>query len=341
MNHFESSNLDKIFYLNPSKNHLIGSRESTVLEFKENFSFANLADYAKVMASFANKDGGYIVFGLEDNPRKIVGIDRNTFDTIDQAKLTEGLNDIFQPAMEWDIAVHDWNGFSFGIIYVFKTVQKPIIARKNYGSEIKEGEIYYRYRARSEKIKYSELRHLLDEQKELTNEAWRKVIEKASSIDPRNVAMLDTITGELTGDGGTVVIDESLISKLKFIRDGDFNQKDGAPTLKLIGDLQAVPVAAVKSKKVLIGEDIYKFRASQVAKEVQSGIAKNFSIQLHTKAWKMYESRPKEKNSGFKNEFSELKQAENDYRYSQAWIDFLINKLKTDQEYQKLLDFKI
>lgn len=341
MNHFDSNNLDKIFYVNPSNNQLIGSRESSTLEFKENFSFATLADYVKVMASFANKEGGYIVFGIKDNPRKIHGIDRTQFDSIDQAQLTERLNAIFQPALEWDITVHDWNGLSFGIIYTFQANRKPIIAAKNYGSEIKEGEIYFRYRARSEKIKYSELRQLLDDQMELRNDAWRRVFEKASSIDPVNVAMLDTLTGELSGSGGTVVIDESLIPKLKFIREGDFSQKKGSPTLKLIGNLQAVPVAAIKNRKVLIGEDIYKYRPSQVAKAVTSSIGKEFSTALHTKAWRMCNSRPVNKQSNFKSEYVEFKQAENDYRYSQAWVDFLKNKLQSDQEYKKLLDFRL
>ena len=341
MNHFDSNNLDKIFYVNPSNNQLIGSRESTTLEFKENFSFATLTEYAKAMASFANKEGGYIVFGIKDNPRKILGIVRTQFDSIDQAQLTEGLNAIFQPALEWDIKVHEWNGLSFGIIYTFPAIRKPVIATKNSGTEIKEGEIYFRYRARSEKIKYPELRQLLDDQMEVRNQAWRRVFEKASSIDPVNVALLDTLNGELSGSGGTVVIDESLIPKLKFIREGDFSQKKGSPTLKLIGDLQAVPVAAIKSRKVLIGEDIYKYRPSQVAKAVTDKLGKDFSTMLHVKAWRMYQPRPVGKQPNFKSEYAEFKQAENDYRYSQAWVDFLGNKLRDEQEYQKLLGFRL
>lgn len=286
------------------------------------------------------KRGGYIVFGIKDNPREFLGIDRNQFDTIDQAKLTEGLNAIFQPALEWDITVYEWNGVAFGIIYTFSSPKKPVMATKNYGSEIKDGEIYYRYRARSEKIRYSELRQLLEDQIEAKNNAWRRVFEQTASIDPMNVAVMDTLSGQITGGGGTVVIDEALLPKLKFIREGDFSQQAGAPTLKLIGDLQPVPVAAIRARKVVVGTDIYVFRPGQVAERVQDAIGKEFGTGMHIKAWKMYGPRPRENQPGFKSEFAEFKQAENTYRYSQAWIDYLISKLSSVDEYQKLVAYR-
>lgn len=44
-------------------NHLM-RRESASLEFKENFSFASLSEYGKIGASFANRSGGYLIFGI-------------------------------------------------------------------------------------------------------------------------------------------------------------------------------------------------------------------------------------------------------------------------------------
>lgn len=336
MDHFDQNELDKIFYSNPNNPDFIGSRESTTLEFKESFSFSSLSDYAKTMSSFANKDGGYIVFGIKDMPRKILGIDRTKFDVIDQAKLTGELNSIFQPALEWDTKIHDWGGKTFGILYTHRSIDKPIIATKNIG-EIKDGEIYYRYRGRSEKIKHSELRQILNEQIEKRNEAWRRIFEKTSSIDPINVAIMDTLSGTITGKGGSVVIDETLIPKLKFIREGDFSQINGAPTLKLVGDLQAVPITAIRTQKVLVGSDIYQYRPSHVVKDVENGIQKSFTMPLHTKAWRLYKCRPQQKKVGFKSEYCEFKQAENEYRYSQAWVNLLKQKLSRNSGYQALL----
>ena len=44
------------------------SRESTWLEFKESYGFASLGKYLKSFAAYANTRGGYIVFGVANNP---------------------------------------------------------------------------------------------------------------------------------------------------------------------------------------------------------------------------------------------------------------------------------
>ncbi len=291
------------------------------------------------MAAFANNKGGYIVFGIKDDPREIIGIDRSNFDTFSQERFTAELNDIFQPAIEWEVDVYDLDGKTFGLIYTSESETKPIIATKNDG-DIKEGEIYFRYRARSEKIHFPELRKLLDKQIEKQNDAWRRVITKSAQINPINVAVMNTLNGEISGNGGTVVIGEELIPKLKFIREGDFTEKNGSPTLKLVGELQAVPVSAVKRQKILVGEDIYIYRPSHVASEVARIAKIDFGTGMHTKAWKFYKVRPQEKRLNYKSEIVEYKSAENDYRYSQAWINFLASKMRDKEEYGKVANFK-
>jgi len=299
-----------------------------------------MTDYGKTMASFANKDGGYIVFGIKDKPREIVGIDKARFDGIDPAKMTETLNSYFQPEIEYEVDIKEWEGKSFGIIYTFPSQQKPVMAIKNSGDLIKDGEIYYRYGGKTEKIKYPELKKILEENLEKQNDAWRRIFEHASKNNPINTAVMNTLSGEITGKGGTLVIDESLIPKLKFIREGQFLEKDGAPTLKLVGEIQSIPMAVVRKEKIIVGEDIYKYRATAVANEVEKVIRKRFNTQLHVKAWKKYNPRPSEKISGFKNEYSEYKLAENDYRYSAAWIKFLIQELNDQKKYDALLSFR-
>lgn len=337
----KSELIQKIFITNTSNSNLIASRESSFLDFKANFNLASMMDYGKTMASFANKDGGCIVFGVKDKPREISGIDKARFDGIDPAKITESLNSYFQPEIEYEIEIKEWQDKCFGVIYTFPSQQKPIIAIKNSGDLIKDGEIYYRYGGKTEKIKYPELKKLLEEKLEKQTDAWMRIFTQASKNNPINTAVMNTISGEITGKGGTVIIDEALIPKLKFIREGQFSEKDGAPTLKLIGDVQPIPMAVVRRERVVIGEDIYKFRATAVADAVEKSINKKFSVQLHVKAWKKYEIRPSEKILGHKNEFCEFKIAENDYRYSVAWISLLAQKLKDNHEYDALIAFRI
>jgi len=337
----KSQLLERFFVLNSTNPTLIASRESSILDFKANFNLANMTDYARTMASFANKDGGVIIFGIKDKPREIIGIERMRFDGIDSAKITETLNSYFQPEIDYEIDIKDWEGKYFGIIYTFPSHQKPVMAIRNWGDLVKDGEIYYRYGGKTEKIKYPELRKILDENTEKRHEAWMRIFQNTLKNDPINTAVMNTVSGEIVGKGGTVVIDEALISKLKFIREGQFSEKEGAPTLKLIGDVQPIPMAIIKKEKVVVSEDIYKYRATAVANEVEKAIGVKFSVQLHVKAWKKYKPRPNEKVVGYQNEFCEYKIAENDYRYSFAWIKLLKRKLANQTEYNELLNYKI
>lgn len=341
MNPFDKDALARIFILSPVAKNRIGSRESTVLEFKESFNQDeySLASYAKTMASFANNNGGYIVFGIKDKPRELVGIKRDKFDTFDPAVFSTRINDHIQPSLAWDTHIVDWNGLSFGILYTYLSVEKPVIAVKNAG-EIQEGDIYYRYNGKSEKIRYPELNQIINQRIKEQNEAWRRVVEKTASVGPVNAAIMDTVEGTITGSGGMLVIDDGLAKKLKFIKEGEFSEKRGSPTLKLVGDVVSAPIAAVREKRITVGEDIYKYRPSQVARVVQKSIGKGFSTSMHVKAWKVYKIRPHEKKE-FKSQYCEYKQAENDYRYSQAWVDFLIQKLSKPAEYDHLMQTRI
>lgn len=335
---FAEKRLKSIFFVNKAEPKYIGSRESTTLEFKENFSFGNLEDYSKVMASFANAKGGYLVFGVKDTPREIVGVNLRKFESIDIAKLTGGLNDIFAPAIDWEITTHKWKNKDFGIIYTYESEEKPVMATKNC-KDIKEAGIYFRYHGRTETIKFPELKRIILERSDQEKKAWMEVLKEATAIGPQNVALLDTFKGRIQGLGKTVLIDEKLLPKLKFIKKGEFTEKKGELTLKLIGDLKTVPVGLLKERRVVVGEDIYRYRASDVCNEVKKSIKRDFRVNSeHLKAWRVHKIRQSGKPSKlpFKNEYCEYKEAERDYRYSKAWIDFLIKKYSGKKEYKRL-----
>jgi predicted HTH transcriptional regulator len=120
-------------------------RESSTIEFKENFNFSCMAEYSKIMASFANNSGGYLIFGIKDNPRKLTGINLDKFNEINQEKITSFLLEYFNPEIRWDIGLVEYNGVYIGYIYTYEAESKPIICKKNKDNIIKTGEIYYRY----------------------------------------------------------------------------------------------------------------------------------------------------------------------------------------------------
>jgi len=193
------------------------ARESGKVEFKENFNFLNMTDYSKIIASFANKSGGYIIFGIKDIPREIVGINPNKFNKTPQEKITNFLLEYFNPEIEWDIGIVKHNKAYIGYIYTYKAESKPVICKKNKDNTIKTGEIYYRYRAQTRNIEYGELRALIDEIKEKERQNWVRVLENIARIDPENIMISEKSTRDVrlgsSSKAFPVIVNEENIRK--------------------------------------------------------------------------------------------------------------------------------
>lgn len=235
------------------------TRESSTKEFKENFTWGSIGLYARTMAAFANARGGYIFFGVTDNPRLAVGLnDRaaSDFDNLDQAKLTEGLNGLFSPEIHWELGLIDLpSGRKVGAIYTFESDDKPVIAKKSYqhqNAKLIEGDVPYRYNSRSERIKFPELKRLLDNAKLREQRAMMNHIEALVRAGASNAAILDFSGNTLQGPAGQkVMIDEDLIDQISFIKEGEFDQVAGAPTLKLVGDLQPATSITIGADRIV------------------------------------------------------------------------------------------
>ncbi len=236
-------------------------REGQELEFKEQFNFAGLADYFRDFAAFANNRGGYIIFGVKDSPRFPTGLSElsiRQFNKIDPEKITGYLLEIYSSDIFWEQATVRIGKKFIGVFYVYESSVKPVIAKKDEGKDqiIKNGEIYYRYGGRTQKIQYAELESIINKRIEFNNNQWFDLMSKIAHAGPQNAAILDTEKSLIEKDDARIlVLDENLASKLKFVKEGQFVNKGGAPTLKLVGDV--VPVSKVevikRVKENLIG----------------------------------------------------------------------------------------
>jgi hypothetical protein len=257
MDPFSSKELNKIFKVSASNPLRLISRESTWLEFKESFNTFSLLKYAKAIASYANKEGGYIIFGVKDNPRDIVGLNNDNFEKIDSAHISKKLNEHFSPEIVIDMQTYEYKELKIGIIYVFKSNNKPIICKKSVNESankllLREGSIYYRYGGKNEVIKYEELVNILNKKQELENKAWLKTIGKIAKVGVNNVGILDILNGKITtSNNATLLLDESLIKNLKFIQEGEFSETEGAPTLKLVGEFKTIDNKVLQPTKFI------------------------------------------------------------------------------------------
>lgn len=239
-NPFTRDELNRIFAVSPKHPDRLVSRENNSLEFKEAFSFGSMGKYIRTAAGFANARGGYIVYGIGRSPHTLLGMKGDSFEKLDPERLTHYLNEHFDPSLEWEQHIHELGGKSFGLIYIRESQNKPVICKKTAddAKHLKEGEIYYRYRGRTQTIRYAELKELIDERRKREQNLWFKHLKEIARIGIADAALFDLRTGTVKGAGGNLVIDESLIPQLAFIRDGEFNETKGKPTLKLIGSVE-------------------------------------------------------------------------------------------------------
>ncbi len=252
---FSQENLNEIFKISPTDSARVISRESSNLEFKESFGWASLAKYLKTSASYANAKGGYIVFGIANRPHRLCGLSGTNltlFEDIDPEKLSRNFNDHFAPEIEWTIHEYELEGKAYGLLYIHEAKDKPVVCTKDAGKELKEGDIFYRYRGRSERIKYSELKAILEAKRENEQRLWMQHLENIARIGVREAGIFDLHTGYVTGSGGSFLIDESLLSQLSFIKEGEFSEVKGKPALKLIGHVEPMAGTILGTTKKLI-----------------------------------------------------------------------------------------
>lgn len=271
---FSQAILNEIFKISPKLPDCVNSRESSWLEFKESFGWGNAPEYTRACAAFANTRGGYIVFGIANKPHRLKGLRARSlraFEGIDPAKVSEFFNQHFAPEICWGIHVHEVAGKQFGLLFVQEAAEKPVVCTTEAGDKLREGDIYYRYRGRTTRIKYPELRAIMDERRTEEQRLWLKHLAKIARVGVRNAGIFDLQTGQVSGAKGAFIIDESLLSQLAFIKEGEFSEVKGKPTLKLIGSVETVAGTpqilaqkqVIKSKGIRIADIILAFLDQQ------------------------------------------------------------------------------
>lgn len=223
-----------------SKGYLI-NRESFDLEYKQSFQYGDsLLEYCRSMVGMANNRGGRIIFGIKDSPRIPLGLQNDKFSNLDPNKVNQIMMEHFSHDFSWEIKSVEFDGKEFGIISVEESDNKPIVCKKSKQGKLREGAIYFRYRGETKEIAYAELSNILIKEKEKERKLWMEHIQKISDIGPKNVQLMDTYKGEIHLGTEKVLIDKTLLKNIKFIKEGEFVEKDGAPALTLAGEISGV-----------------------------------------------------------------------------------------------------
>ena len=248
--------LSHIFKKSSRKSNLIVTHEGTNIEYKESFGWKSLTDYMKTMASFANRDGGYIIFGIKDKPHELVGLlgdSLERFENIDNQLWSNHLREHFSPEIIWDKKTYEFEGKTYGIIYTHPSAEKPVICKKD-ANELRKAAIYYRYNSQNSEIDYPELKSIIDKEKNKIDLKWMTMIKQMGNSGISQTVLLDLTTGKMTTPNSTLYMDESLMNEIKFIQEGSFVDTGGTPALKVVGQVQTV----VGAQRIIVEQSVNK-----------------------------------------------------------------------------------
>lgn len=186
---------------------------------------------------------------IDPSSYKVTGLKGKDFENADPADFTKRLKSTFDPTPNVEVKTVEVEGTKVGIMYVHQHSSRPVIAEKGDGDQVKEGDIFFRYPGQSARIKYSDLRAILDERDRHAREQILPMVERLLQLGPRDAMIADLSEGVLSDEKRSIVIGEELLEKIKFVREGEFDEKVGAPTLKLIGEVETVGASASVLRK--------------------------------------------------------------------------------------------
>ena len=237
------------------------SGETDQHECKANFGFKHSSKWLKAIAALANNRGGYVLFGVHDKGTTaaddtdlgniVCGLSGKEFAKADPADFTKRVKATFDPTPRISTTAITVGGKSVGVIHVERHPSGPVIATRSE-DDIKEGDVYFRYPGQSARIKYSDLRAILDERDSVARAQILPMVERLLALGPDRVMLADLKAGSLVDGKQTIQIDASLLEKIAFIKEGHFEETADGPALRLVGEVTAVNGGASTMHKGVI-----------------------------------------------------------------------------------------
>jgi hypothetical protein len=223
----------------------VTSREGKRLEFKEGFTAADLSDYTKVLASFANASGGVIVFGVSNKPRTIVGAKGMA----DEADWANRIRDDFDPEIPFAIREYKVGPHVLYAVGVDPCPHKPVVCRKTRtkivekkGEKkdvmvIQESAIYYRYAGQSRPINFPELHNMLAERDAMNTRKFMEALQLVEKVGLNNAGVIDVSVPK-----PSILMSPETAKGLNFIKKAELVEEKGSPAYVIVGqvDLQHV-----------------------------------------------------------------------------------------------------
>lgn len=247
----------------------VRQRECQTLEFKETFRLGDaLVEYARTLVGMANNQGGQLVFGVANRPRSPVGLRDDRFANFDTKDLNRIVLGHFSSDIDWSMETFSLGDLTLGCIEVKQAPFRPIVCTRAHPQKnLREGAIYFRYRGETKEIRAAELVAMLAHERDKERQLWIKHIQSIATVGPQAAHILDLSRNRIDFGSSKVLIDESLVGKLKLVKEGHFNEREGAPALRLIGDIDGV----LGPDHVVFNEASYPYTESTLLEHLAIG----------------------------------------------------------------------
>ncbi|MCO4053685.1 MAG: ATP-binding protein [Bosea sp.] len=222
-------------------------------ECKQEFDAKNIFGLLRAIAALSNNRGGYVFLGVSNADCIATGINGD-FDGFDIARLIDKAKTHLAPTPRITAkGSFVLDGLTVGFIHVDLHPDRPVIVCRDGGGkgELCEGDILFRYAGQSARIKFADLRSMLEERDRRARMALAEAAGKIATIGTAKALILDTDKNVLAADGREILIDEELAKQINFIREGQFDEVNGAPALKLMGEVKPVNVIQEAQAKLV------------------------------------------------------------------------------------------
>lgn len=300
--------------------------ETDQIECKRSVNFV-----MKTIAAFANNKGGYFIFGVENGSFNVVGLAGDKFEKYDLNKLNQNIRDQLGIGLEIQTATREIVGKKVGIVYIGPAHTKPVIFIHSAG-DVAQGHIYYRYPGEDRLISPTDLQRLIEQRmQQLSQTILSKHLANIMRFGIENAAVMNLATGEIDGKAGAFLIDEALLPQISFVKDGEFVERSGAPTLKLIGEVAPTKATVVAIKEALEG---YPLSYTELFRQVKEATgAKQDAVNAIIKSKKM-KAHKAFAHYAFRNNADRLRYEKTGVvkkgtasNYNEAAVKFLIEEL--------------
>lgn len=316
-----------------------GAAEGVWLEFKESFDDSKRAWVSLLaeLVSLANTEGGVVIIGVSDDG-ELIGCGRKLLRGFDAANVRQKLES-YSPnsAVEVTARVFSYYNSDYIALCVAKS-NKLIVFDKdgNYAEEkgktksaFHQGVVY----VRKPGGKCAATQTDLDS----------RVREIAQDLASRHLARVERIA--------SIPIESELVAV-------DPNNPERGYRIKDTGEAEPVQLVATGEGEVPVSRAIAlikerrvpvinpgRLRVKDVCKRVEKalGARKRFRQHQHTQSWKYYGVRPPTDSpnpADCRTEFCQYDEPHGDYLYTEKWVEFLIEKLKDDDEYEKVVAYR-